>query len=78
MIGYEPGVTETVDPVAGSYYVESLTEELERLATDYIGKIDAMGGAVRAIEAGLPGRDPRGRVPHPAGHRVGVVVAKSA
>ena len=54
MIGYEPGVTQTVDPlVAGSYYVESLTDELERLATDYIGKIDRMGGAVEAIEAGF-------------------------
>ena len=53
VIGYETGVTETVDPVAGSYYVESLTDELERLATEYIGKIDAMGGAVRAIEAGF-------------------------
>ena len=53
VIGYETGVTETVDPVAGSYFVESLTDELERLATDYIEKIDAMGGAVRAIEAGF-------------------------
>ena len=53
VIGYETGVTETVDPVAGSYYVESLTDELERLATEYIGKIDAMGGAVHAIEAGF-------------------------
>ena len=51
VIGYETGVTETVDPVAGSYYVESLTDELERLASDYIERIDAMGGAVRAIEA---------------------------
>jgi methylmalonyl-CoA mutase N-terminal domain/subunit len=53
VIGYETGVTETVDPVAGSYYVESLTDELERLASDYIERIDAMGGAVRAIEAGF-------------------------
>jgi len=53
VIGYETGVTETVDPVAGSYYVESLTDELERLATEYIGKIDAVGGAVHAIEAGF-------------------------
>jgi methylmalonyl-CoA mutase N-terminal domain/subunit len=52
VIGYETGVTETVDPVGGSYYVESLTNELERLATEYIEKIDAMGGAVHAIEAG--------------------------
>ncbi|MGH2539648.1 MAG: acyl-CoA mutase large subunit family protein [Actinomycetota bacterium] len=53
VIGYESGVTETVDPVAGSYYVESLTDELEALATGTIEKIDAMGGAVRAIEAGF-------------------------
>jgi methylmalonyl-CoA mutase, N-terminal domain len=53
VIGYETGVTETVDPVAGSYYVESLTDELERIASDYIERIDAMGGAVRAIEAGF-------------------------
>jgi methylmalonyl-CoA mutase N-terminal domain/subunit len=53
VIGYETGITETVDPVAGSYYVESLTNELERLATDYVEKVDAMGGAVRAIEAGF-------------------------
>ena len=53
VIGYETGITETVDPVAGSYYVESLTNELEQLATDYIEKVAAMGGAVRAIEAGF-------------------------
>ena len=53
VIGYESGVTETVDPVGGSYYVEALTDELERLATAYIEKIDALGGAVRAIEAGF-------------------------
>ena len=53
VIGYETGITETVDPVAGSYFVESLTDELERLATEYIEKVDAMGGAVRAIEAGF-------------------------
>jgi methylmalonyl-CoA mutase N-terminal domain/subunit len=53
VIGYETGVTETVDPVAGSYYVESLTDELERLAIELISKVDAMGGAVRAIEAGF-------------------------
>ena len=52
MIGYETGVTETVDPLAGSYFVESLTDELERLATAMIEKVDGMGGAVRAIEAG--------------------------
>jgi methylmalonyl-CoA mutase N-terminal domain/subunit len=52
VIGYETGVAETVDPLGGSYYVESLTEELAALATELIEKIDAMGGAVAAIEAG--------------------------
>jgi methylmalonyl-CoA mutase N-terminal domain/subunit len=46
VIGYETGVTETVDPLAGSYFVESLTDELERLATAMIEKVDGMGGAV--------------------------------
>ncbi len=53
VIGYETGVADSVDPLAGSYLVESLTEELERLATVYIERIDDMGGAVRAIEAGF-------------------------
>ncbi len=52
VLGYETGVAETVDPLGGSYYVESLTDELERLATDIIEKVDSMGGAVAAIEAG--------------------------
>jgi methylmalonyl-CoA mutase N-terminal domain/subunit len=52
VIGYETGVAETVDPLGGSYYLESLTQELARLATELIEKIDAMGGAVAAIEAG--------------------------
>jgi methylmalonyl-CoA mutase, N-terminal domain len=52
VIGYESGVTETPDPLAGSYYVESLTDEVERLAWEYIEAIDARGGAVAAIEAG--------------------------
>ena len=41
------------DPLGGSYYVESLTDELERLALDYLDRIDEMGGAVAAIEAGF-------------------------
>jgi methylmalonyl-CoA mutase N-terminal domain/subunit len=53
IIGYESGVTDTPDPLAGSYYVESLTNEVERLAWEYIERIDAMGGAVDAIEAGF-------------------------
>jgi methylmalonyl-CoA mutase N-terminal domain/subunit len=53
VIGYETGVTHTVDPLGGSYYVESLTDEIERRATGYIERIDRMGGAVEAIEAGF-------------------------
>ena len=51
VLGYETGVAETVDPLGGSFYLESLTDELERLAKDLIGEVDAMGGAVAAIEA---------------------------
>ena len=53
VIGYETGVANVADPLGGSYYVESLTDELERLALDYLDRIDAMGGAVAAIEAGF-------------------------
>ncbi len=53
VIGYESGVTTVVDPFGGSYFVESLTSELERMAEDYLGRIDAMGGAVAAIERGF-------------------------
>ena len=53
IIAYESGVTETVDPLAGSYFVETLTDELEEKALDYVKRIDAMGGAVNAIEAGF-------------------------
>ncbi len=53
VIGFESGVTDTVDPLAGSYFIESLTDELERLAVAYLERIDAMGGAVAAIEAGF-------------------------
>ncbi len=51
VIGYESGVTDTPDPLAGSYFVESLTEEVETAAWDYLERIDEMGGAVAAIEA---------------------------
>jgi methylmalonyl-CoA mutase N-terminal domain/subunit len=51
VIGYESGIADTVDPLAGSYFVEHLTDEIERLANDYIDRIDRMGGAVKAIEA---------------------------
>jgi methylmalonyl-CoA mutase N-terminal domain/subunit len=50
IIAFESGVTDTVDPLAGSYFVEALTDELENAAQRYIDKIDAMGGAVKAIE----------------------------
>ncbi|MBV8959182.1 MAG: methylmalonyl-CoA mutase [Actinobacteria bacterium] len=53
IIGYESGVVDTVDPLAGSYFVESLTDAVEAGAFEYIDKIDGMGGAVAAIEAGF-------------------------
>src|SRR5512143_2201663 len=49
---YESGVADSVDPLAGSYMVEALTTEIEKKASAYIEKIDAMGGAVKAIESG--------------------------
>ena len=52
ILGYESGVTETVDPLAGSYAVESLTREIETRAMDYIRRIDNMGGMLKAIERG--------------------------
>lgn len=53
IIGYESGVTETVDPLAGSYFVENLTNEVEAEAWKLIEKIDVMGGSVKAIEQGF-------------------------
>ncbi|SDE55954.1 methylmalonyl-CoA mutase, N-terminal domain [Mucilaginibacter pineti] len=50
IIAFESGVTDTVDPLAGSYFIEALTDEIEAAAQLYIDKIDAMGGAVKAIE----------------------------
>jgi methylmalonyl-CoA mutase, N-terminal domain len=52
VIAYESGVADTVDPFAGSYAIEELTTKLEQAAIDYIDKIDAMGGMLRAIETG--------------------------
>jgi methylmalonyl-CoA mutase N-terminal domain/subunit len=52
IIAFESGVTDTVDPLAGSYFVENLTNEVEEAAWKYIKHIDSMGGAVEAIEAG--------------------------
>lgn len=53
IIAYETGVADTVDPLAGSYVIESLTDEIVKRAEDYIRKIDEMGGALAAIEAGF-------------------------
>jgi len=52
ILAHETGVANTVDPVAGSYVIEKLTDEIESAARDYIAKIDAMGGMLRAIETG--------------------------
>ena len=52
IVAYESGVADTVDPLAGSYYVESLTDQIEEKVWKYIHKIDDMGGAVKAIEQG--------------------------
>jgi methylmalonyl-CoA mutase N-terminal domain/subunit len=57
IIAYESGVANTVDPLGGSYFVEALTNEVERGAWDYIEKIDALGGMIAAIERGYPMRE---------------------
>ena len=57
VIAYESGVADTVDPLAGSYYMEYLTNQIEEEATKYIKQIDAMGGAVAAIEKGFMQRE---------------------
>jgi methylmalonyl-CoA mutase, N-terminal domain len=57
VIAYESGVADSVDPLAGSYLVEYLTNEIERRAAEYIGKIDEMGGMLSAIEAGYVQRE---------------------
>jgi methylmalonyl-CoA mutase N-terminal domain/subunit len=53
VLAYETGVTNTVDPVAGSYAIESLTNEIESMAGLYLSKIDRMGGMLKAIESGF-------------------------
>src|ERR1700726_3793062 len=53
IIGYESGVSQTIDPLAGSYYVEWLTNEIEKCAAEYLGKIEVMGGMLKAIERGF-------------------------
>ena len=57
IIAHETGVTNTVDPLGGSYFVETLTNEVEQGAWDYIRRIDAMGGMVAAIEKSYPQRE---------------------
>jgi methylmalonyl-CoA mutase N-terminal domain/subunit len=57
LIAYETGTADTVDPLAGSYYVESLTDEIYQRAKAYIEKIDELGGAVSAIEQGFIQRE---------------------
>jgi len=53
IVAHESGVTLTIDPLAGSYYMETMTNEIERRAKEYIEKIDEMGGAVVAVERGF-------------------------
>jgi len=57
IIAEETGVANTIDPLGGSYFVESLTEKMEQGALDYFRKIDSMGGMVAAIEKGFPQRE---------------------
>jgi methylmalonyl-CoA mutase N-terminal domain/subunit len=57
VIAYESGVADTVDPFAGSYYIENLTDELERKAREYLDKVEDMGGAIAAIESGYIQRE---------------------
>ena len=53
ILGYETGVTETVDPLGGAYYVEQMTNKIEQEVFEYLEKIEAMGGAIAAIESGF-------------------------
>jgi len=57
IIAEESGVINTIDPLAGSYFVESLTDRMEKEAMDYIDRIDGMGGMISAIEAGFPQKE---------------------
>ena len=57
ILAHETGVTDTVDPFGGSYYLEALTDELERSVYAYFHTLDALGGMVRAIELGFPQRE---------------------
>jgi methylmalonyl-CoA mutase N-terminal domain/subunit len=57
IIAHETGVTNTIDPLGGSYFVEALTDELERQAYDYFAKIDELGGMVAAVKDNYPQRE---------------------
>ncbi len=57
IIAYETGVTQTIDPLGGSYFLEALTLQMEKGALDYFAKLDAMGGMVKAIEHGYPQKE---------------------
>lgn len=57
IIGYESGAADTVDPLGGSYFIEQLTDSIEKEATNYIKKIDSLGGAIAAIEQGFQQRE---------------------
>jgi methylmalonyl-CoA mutase, N-terminal domain len=57
IIAFESGVTQTVDPLGGSYFLENFTLQMENGAFDYFGKLDAMGGMVKAIERGYPQKE---------------------
>ncbi len=57
IIGFESGVDRVADPLAGSYYVEYLTDEMEKRALDYIHRIEEMGGMLRAVEEGFPQKE---------------------
>ncbi len=57
IIAHESGAADTIDPLGGSYFVEALTDEIESRASDYIAKIDDLGGAVQAIEGGFQQRE---------------------
>jgi methylmalonyl-CoA mutase N-terminal domain/subunit len=57
IIAYESGVTQTIDPLGGSYFLEKLTLDMEEGAFDYFEKLDAMGGMVKAIERGYPQKE---------------------
>ncbi|MCC7161080.1 MAG: methylmalonyl-CoA mutase [Anaerolineae bacterium] len=57
IIGYESGVTNTIDPAAGSFYIEHLTDEIEKRVVEYLQQIERLGGAQRAIETGFINRE---------------------